>query len=461
MSLLARLSPDGLGARLAWLLAIALIAANAVALFVLSLERDRLVREREVERAIAQVVAAVPLLERVGAAERERLLRRADDAIENASIGGRPRVRAPFVAPRLRGIADRINAELGGEREVRLALRAPSRRRGPERGRGGGEKARLHLSVELLGAARGEWLNASIVAGSSGQARGGPASLVLIVGLSLAFVLLVALWYVRRLTRPLGDLAAAATAAGRGDRSARVAETGARELREVAHAFNTMQARIAQFEAERTRTLAAVGHDLRTPITSLRIRAEMLEDEAREPMVRTLDEMRVMADGLVTYARGDGEAEEPRTVDLAALVRRIAEERGATLGVVEAAWVRARPVALARAIGNLVDNALRYAGAAEVSLTVEADESVIRIEDRGPGIAEERLNGVMEPFVRGEASRSLETGGAGLGLSIARGVVQSHGGTLTLRNRRGGGLSAEVRLAAAAAPSLNGASSRQ
>jgi signal transduction histidine kinase len=168
--------------------------------------------------------------------------------------------------------------------------------------------------------------------------------------------------------------------------------------------------------------------------------------------VRTLDEMTVMADGLVAYARGQGDAEEPAAVDLTALLARICAERGAALAVDAPATVRGRPVALARALGNLIDNALRYGGAARVRLARAAGDAVVTVEDDGPGIAPERIESMFEPFVRGEGSRSLETGGAGLGLAIARSIVSAHGGEVSLSNRDGGGLSARVVLPLAAAP---------
>ena len=177
-------------------------------------------------------------------------------------------------------------------------------------------------------------------------------------------VLGVALLYLNRLTRPLKDLAAAARASGQGDRTARVTETGPRELREATAAFNDMQSQIARFDAERMATLAAVGHDLRTPITSLRIRAEMLDEQEAAPMIRTLDEMTVMADGLVAYARGAGDGEEAREIDLRTLLVELCEEWGADCDIRSPIWVTGRPVALRRAIGNVVNNALRYGGAA-------------------------------------------------------------------------------------------------
>jgi signal transduction histidine kinase len=270
---------------------------------------------------------------------------------------------------------------------------------------------------------------------------------LLVLALSLVAVLGVGLLFARRLARPLEQLAEAAAAAGRGDRTIRLPEEGPRELRTAAAAFNNMQGRIARFDAERRRTLAAVGHDLRTPITSLRIRAETLDDdELREAMVRTLDEMTVMADGLVAYAKGSREAEEAQRIDLAPFLRRLCDERGAAFVARAVVAVVGRPVAFSRAIGNVIDNALRYGQSAPVRLDRDRREAIVCVEDEGPGIPPERLEAVFEPFVRGEGSRSQETGGAGLGLSIARNIVLAHRGAIRLENVAEGGLCVIIRL---------------
>jgi signal transduction histidine kinase len=204
---------------------------------------------------------------------------------------------------------------------------------------------------------------------------------------------------------------------------------------------------IARFDAERMRTLGAVGHDLRTPITSLRIRAEMLDDpDLRDNMVRTLDEMAVMADGLVGFAKGSREDEPVQDILLPAFLAQLAQDRGASFAGGPALTIRARPVALTRAVGNLVDNALRYGGVAEVQLSQDGDHAMIRVLDHGPGLPPERLEAVFAPFVRGDDSRSSETGGAGLGLSIAQSIVQGLGGTINLANGQPTGLVASIRL---------------
>ena len=424
--MLRRLAPDGLAARFALLLVGALLAANLVALALLSSERDRLDRASVAGREIERVIGLVPALDGASAAERRRIVRSASRRGAVIRAGADPLVAEHLTQGRAAALARRATEALGG-REVRLAA---------------GSRGGLALSVALEDP--DGWLNATLRSPPPDPRRGGTA-LLLILGLSLGAVLAVGLLFIRRLTRPLAALAEAARAAGQGDRTARVPEAGARELREAAAAFNDMQARIASFDAERSRTVAAVGHDLRTPITSLRIRAEMLDGAEGEPMIRTLDEMKVMADGLLAFARG-GEAEDTVPVDLSPLLERLCAERGAEFRAAAPARVRGRPVALGRAVGNLVDNALRYAGSAGVTLSRDGADALIAVEDRGPGIPAERLADMLEPFARGEASRSGETGGAGLGLSIARTVIGAHGGTLGLANREGGGLRATVRL---------------
>ncbi|MGX9847436.1 ATP-binding protein [Limimaricola litoreus] len=442
-----RLLPTGLAGRFALLLAVALVAANLVALGLLSFERDRLDREAGAAREVERVVALVPAMEALSPPRRAALARDASTRLARIAVDPQPRVAhpAPLTESRARALEARLRAALD-EREVRVAphdLR-PGARGVPAAGRAGPSGLAISIALDTV-SGEPAWLN---VVTTGGRPSGGVQEdvFLLVLGLSLVTVLGVGLWFVRQLTRPLGALALAARGAGRGDRSLRVPETGAREMRAAARAFNDMQARIAQFEAERLRTLAAVGHDLRTPITSLRIRAEMLDEAEGEPMIRTLDEMAVMAEGLVSFARSGHEAEPVAEVDLAPLLARLCDERGAVCEGGSAPPVRGRPVALSRAFGNLIDNAIRYGGSARVQLTQEGEMAVVRILDDGPGIEAARLEGMFEPFVRGEQSRSQDTGGAGLGLSITRTILRAHGGEIELSNRESGGLEARVTL---------------
>ncbi|PSK83546.1 signal transduction histidine kinase [Limimaricola soesokkakensis] len=443
--MIKRLLPAGLAARFALLLAAALVTANLVALGLLAFERDRLDREAGAARELERIVALVPAMEALPPRARQQLARQASTRLARITVESVPVVAAPARSGRAGVLEARIGAALE-EREVRVAIseRAASGRGsgGPARPRGGTIAVSIALQAE-----EPVWLNV-MAAGLRPPDGVRGEVFMLVLGLSLLTVLAVGLWFVRQLTRPLAALAEAAHAAGRGDRGVRVPETGAREMRAAAAAFNDMQGRIARFEAERTRTLAAVGHDLRTPITSLRIRAEMLDEEEGEPMIRTLDEMAVMAEGLVAFAKSGHEAEPSGKIDLAALLQRLCEERGARFEGGGAPPVTGRPVALSRAFGNLVDNAIRYGGSARVRLKQEGGMAVVRVVDEGPGIPEARLEGMFEPFVRGEDSRSLDTGGAGLGLSITRTIIRAHGGEIRLSNRPEGGLEARVELPA-------------
>jgi len=441
----AALLPDGLAGRFMLLLTCALALASLVALVALSFERVRLDRAAQAEREVERVLALVPAMDAVEPSLRSDVARDASSRFAQVTVDATPLVPSTPTDTRSRAVEAQVRAALGDRRMAVAILQRDNSRNPPGRGR----RETIAISVALP-TGPGEpdaWLNVTSSApdGRPGDVEGDVV--LLVFALSLVAVLGIGLVFVRRLARPLGELAKAAAAAGRGDRSVRLLEEGPRELRAAAAAFNDMQARIARFDAERMRTLAAVGHDLRTPITSLRIRAEMLDDdELREPMVRTLDEMTVMADGLVAYAKGSREIEKAERIDLAAFLWQLCADRGATFEPGAEAEVRGRPVALSRAIGNLIDNALRYGGSAAVRLERDGLDAAIAVEDQGRGIPSERLEAVFEPFVRGEESRSQETGGAGLGLSIARNVIVAHGGTVELENRPEGGLRAKVRL---------------
>jgi signal transduction histidine kinase len=278
--------------------------------------------------------------------------------------------------------------------------------------------------------------------------------LVSIALMALAIVGVVAIT-IRRLTRPLRNLSAAAERLGRGEDVEPLAETGPSEIRGTVQAFNVMQDRLTRFVRDRTRMLAAISHDLRTPITSLRIRAEFIEDdENREKMIETLDEMQRMVEAALSFARDEAAREAATRIDLGEFIDAIAEDyrdMGREVSVTPPparVVARFRPFSLKRALRNLIDNAVRYGEAADISLEARGEAVVIRIRDRGPGIPTERIDDVFDPFVRLEESRSGDTGGIGLGLSIARSIVQAHGGSLVLANHPEGGLEARITLPA-------------
>jgi signal transduction histidine kinase len=213
-----------------------------------------------------------------------------------------------------------------------------------------------------------------------------------------------------------------------------------------------MHDRLQRFVQDRTRMLAAISHDLRTPLTSLRLRAEFVDDEeTRTKILETLDEMERMTEATLTFAREEARREDTRTVDLAALVESLCEDlRDLGMDVTYSGPSRllypCRSVSLKRALRNLIENAVGYGRRARVGLEQTATEVPIVIDDDGPGIPEADFERVFAPFVRLEESRSQETGGIGLGMAIARSIVRGHGGDITLANRPEGGLRATLHL---------------
>ncbi|MET0497529.1 MAG: ATP-binding protein [Steroidobacteraceae bacterium] len=255
----------------------------------------------------------------------------------------------------------------------------------------------------------------------------------------------------RTITRPLSELASAAEAIGKGVKIPPLRESGARELRDATRAFNTMQDRLHRYLDSRTRVLAAMSHDLRTPLTRLRLRAEALDDgETRERFTADLDEMTLMVNGALGLFKGLNDNEVPVNIsidDLLASLQKEFAELGETVSVTGRSRqpISAKPGALKRCLSNLLHNAIKYGDRASVVVT---DGATLRISvlDEGPGIAEEFQRQVFEPFYRLESSRNRDSGGTGLGLCIAKDIAEAHGGTIELRNRPEGGLEATLSL---------------
>jgi signal transduction histidine kinase len=251
-------------------------------------------------------------------------------------------------------------------------------------------------------------------------------------------------------TMPLRRLSGAAGSFGTDVNAMPVPEEGPFEVRHAAIAFNRMQQRLKQFIADRTRMLAAISHDLQTPLTRLRLRAELMDsDEDRERMLADIDEMDQMIQVTLAFAREDNASEPSEVFDLRDLMRSIVDEDARTQAAMppEPVAVQARPRALKRAIVNIVENAARYADGATVELRQEEQDVVIAIVDHGPGIDPAERENVLQPFYRCETSRSRDTGGTGLGLTITNDIVRAHGGTMALSETPGGGLTVEIRLA--------------
>ncbi len=233
----------------------------------------------------------------------------------------------------------------------------------------------------------------------------------------------------------------------------RLSETGPTEVAYAATAFNAMRDRIAQYLEERVQILAAISHDLQTPITRMKLRAEMAEDSIdRDKLVQDLGEVERLVKEGVAYARSaHGNHEQASRIDLASFIESLAYDyqdtgKAVTIEELGDGAIVTRPHALRRILTNLIDNALKFAGSAEIEVQRQESAVFIRVLDRGPGIPNSQLQAVLQPFFRLEQSRNRETGGTGLGLAIAQQLATAIGATLTLRNRVGGGLVAEIAL---------------
>ncbi|MFO1023579.1 MAG: ATP-binding protein [Acetobacteraceae bacterium] len=317
---------------------------------------------------------------------------------------------------------------------------------------GGGPSRDVVLGMRLPD---GQWLNVTAHLEPL-RPWHSPTFLVAFVLMTLAAALLT-LWTVRRLIAPVRVLADAAEGLGRDVNAPPLPEDGPSEVRTAAIAFNTMALRIRRFVQDRTELLTAIGHDLRTPITRLKLRAEFVEDdEQRAKILGDLEELEAMVSATLAFGRDARTTEPLSPIDLPELLRTILDETGD-------AWpdmqdrlryegpshltVQARPLSLKRAIVNLITNAIHYGGSAAVRLSVPDPGAVlVEVEDDGPGIPPAELDRVFEPFHRGEPSRSRETGGVGLGLPIARNIIRAHGGDVALANRSAGGLRVTVTL---------------
>jgi len=271
-----------------------------------------------------------------------------------------------------------------------------------------------------------------------------------IASAATVLVLLFSVWALRRLTAPYSMIARAAERFGRDLNAAPLPEqNGPREVRAAAHAFNLMQERLRRFFSDRDQLVAAISHDLRTPATRLRLRAEFIGDpDLRAHMLADLNEIETMTSSVLAFASDSAQPEPRETLDLVSLLESLCDDvPGVWLELPQGAprfGYSAQPVALRRCISNIIDNAVKYGHRARVSLKIDPAAVHVVVDDDGPGIPDDAVEMVFLPFRRLDASRNRDTGGTGLGLTIARSVARAHGGDVLLSNREGGGLRAEI-----------------
>ena len=311
----------------------------------------------------------------------------------------------------------------------------------------------MHELREILLSAQlpdGRWLSSFTM--SPETTRGDAFLLAASTFVIFICVFAAALLVASRLSRPLRDLAAAAARVGDVDEPQQVVARGPGDVQQTIDAFNAMSRRVSQLLREKDVMLGALGHDLRTPLSSLRIRLESMEPEAeRQKAIRTIEEATELLEDILELSRQGKSREPERTMDVSVLVEDMVEdyaETGApvTLAATQRSVAACRPVLMRRALRNLIDNAATYGGAARVTVENSAGQVSIHIDDDGPGMTEEALSKATDPFYRGEASRNRATGGAGLGLTLCEAIARAHRGSLVLQNRTPRGLRATIRL---------------
>ena len=464
-----RLLPRSLAGQLIILLLGALLIAQVLIAVVFLDERALALRTAGREQVLERTAAVVRLLEETPPGLHDRVLAAASTpslVFSLTPVGVVPAAGTGRTEQRLAGI---LSEMIGGNPTVHVRVFEDERRWMPrhfhrerpdddddddddddrhgDHHAGPPQVLSLAASVALAG---DHWLN--VQTALPAPPRTGVSPSMAFTAVMAAAILMIAALTVRRITRPMRALAGAADRLGRGDNPDPIAETGPDEIRRTTRAFNAMQTRLARFVSDRTRMLAAISHDLRTPITTLRLRAEFVDDEeTRTRILATLDEMSRMTEATLAFTREEATREETRVVDIAALVQSLADdlaELGGEVGVTapDRLPYPCRPTAIRRALRNLIENAVRYGERARVRLEDRPEGPRITVEDDGPGIPEDKLADVFEPFVRLETSRNPETGGVGLGLAIARNIVHHHGGDLSLANRADGGIAATITL---------------
>ena len=429
---LKRFRPRTLGARLFLILFAGLIAAQGLSFAAQFMERYMTAKSVMLNTLENDVATSIAILDRLPAGERADWLDRLDRGTYRYLLG-----------PGLAGVPELTEQGSGIAAKIRQAVD----RRFPIRFEsipGDGKRLQAHLTLS-----DGKPLTIDV----------NPAPIMPLAAwlpyvlIGQLLLLIFCTWFaVRQAIRPLVNLANAADTLDPNKKTPRLDETGPSEVAYAATAFNAMRDRIAHYLEERVQILAAISHDLQTPITRMKLRAEIADDTPeKDKLVQDLAEIERLVHEGVAYARSaHGNAEKSSRIDIGSFIESLAYDyqdtgKAVTMSDRIDGAIVTRPHALRRILTNLIDNALKFGGSAEISAERDAAGSiVIKVLDRGPGIPEDQLDAVLQPFFRLEQSRNRGTGGTGLGLAIAHQLAQAIGGSLTLRNREGGGLSAKI-----------------
>jgi signal transduction histidine kinase len=466
-----RLLPRSLFNRLLLVLLAGLVIAQAASLSIHMHDRGELIARASGLRAAQRIADIVKLLDTLDPAERRRIVQVFSAPPITISLDEAPFARAQGStddATRAAIFGALLRRHLDDER--RLAVQristvtwAPGKGMAkayhmqvtPDGWRPPWAGTRAEAARDFAYAAQVSLKDGMLVTFNSRQPTGTeswPYRVLASLAVLLATVIALSWLAVRWLTRPLGALADRADALGRDIHQPPMPEMGPTEVARAAHAFNTMQARLAGYIRNRARVLAAMSHDLKTPVTRLRLRAELLDDEQmRTKFARDLDDMEAMVRDTLDFLRGLENGEPRSPVDVLAMLESIKADTELLGGRVTIEGAAARPIpacpqALKRCLSNLFENAVKYGKRAAIEVR-DSDECLkISIRDEGPGLPDDELDKVFDPFYRVEVSRSRETGGTGLGLTIARSAAEAHGGSIRLHNHPQGGLEAVLAL---------------
>jgi signal transduction histidine kinase len=435
MKLFGFLNLKNISGQIAALVVVSIVAIHLIITATFMIHRPDQ-PDPSIDRGHAQFAAALQLLGAAPAAERPRLLADIGRAFPQLGIESLPPGPAPAAA-KLEGRNLRsLHRRLGNDYRIfSLADDADSRRVGIALPDGALMSARMLPDLRQRPIWSGPWMVTLLFA--------------------IVSVTLLGLWAARALTAPLSSFAKAAESFSLNGEAAPLPERGPEEIRSVAKALNRMRERITTLIDDRTKMLAAISHDLRTPITRMRLRAEFIEDEThRSRMLHDLNQMRSMLESVLSFLRNDRKLELMTLTDVASTLQLITDQfTDMGYKVVydgpEHAMATVRPDDLHRSITNLVENAVKFGAEATIRLRLSADDVSIDIEDNGPGISDTRKQMMLEPFVRGDDARNMdEAAGFGLGLSIAHAIVLAHGGELSLNDRQPHGLIVRIQLPA-------------
>lgn len=457
--MLASAIPRSLFAQVMAALTLGLVVSHLAGWWIYSLDREQAVRAVGGFATAERIVNLTKLVRDTPVEWRGRIIAAMGDHAFRVTLTGKPAKLPMSVEGAQAALAIesylRAQSSFAPGRSPEVAVwepSEPSERRQPPmltheammHGPGAIGPFRIFRNVQVaMPIATDEWLVFLTVLAQDAPARS--RQFFISMGLMAIILALVSYWAVRRVTAPLGTLANAAERIGEDINAPPLPETGAAEVDQASRAFNAMQARLRNLIETRTIMLAAISHDLRTPLTLLRLRTETIEDDAeRDKILATIADMDAMLTANLHFARDATSGEQMRKTDMTALLESVVHDMmdaGLPVTLAQAPPIvsACQPGALRRVLANLLDNAIKYGGAARAAIRLAERDIEIVIDDDGPGIPADERERVFEPFYRLDRARSEATGGSGLGLAIARSIVHAHGGRIVFTNRTNGG----------------------